>query len=542
MRVPTGERAGPRLRIVSINDVYTLENLPRLRTLLRRCAEEDPADVLLAVVAGDFLAPSILSSLDSGRGMVECLDLLGMTHVTFGNHEDDVPVAELRARVRELNAKWLATNVHGFDPPLPAHEVVTVEARRDGGVPGRAVRVGLVGVVMDDAAVYRDAPFGGATLEPANAAVLREGAALMAGERCACVVPLTHQALSDDRALATAGGRPPIPVILGGHEHVVFLEQLAGTWIVKAGSDAVRAAIVDLTWPVEAPAARELDVPSVAVRIEPVAGYAEDAELRRMVDRHMAKVHALEVATLLTLEPGETLSSVGSRARQTTLGALVCSRLRDALGADACVFNAGGIRAARDYTGRFTYGDLKAEVPFDNEVVVVRMPGRVLSDAVAASRAHAPAESGGFLQVDDGVVVHEPGHRVVSVAGAPLDEDREYRVAMVRNFLEGMDHIEPLVRFAQEHPDRVPPPASGREAKIVLVEAFARALWKRLGGFDAVDANHDGKVTGSEIAEAVARATRDAPSEVAAELVLKAIDVKHQGAITRDEVEDLEKK
>jgi hypothetical protein len=283
-----------------------------------------------------------------------------------------------------------------------------------------------------------------------------------------------------------------------------------------------------------------VDAPSAAVRIEPVAGYAEDAELRRTVDRLMAKVHALEMAPLLTLDAGETLSSVGIRARQTTLGTLVCSKLRDTLGAEVCLFNAGGIRASRDYAARLTYGDLKAEVPFDNEVVVVRLPGRVLREAVAASRGHAPTESGGFLQVDDRVVVEEPAHRVVSVGGAPLEEDRDYRVALVRNFLEGMDHIEPLVRFAREHPERVPPTGSGREAKIVLVDAFARALWNRLGGFDAVDANHDGRVTGSEIADAVARATHAAPSEVAAELMLRAIDVKHQGAITRDEVEELE--
>ena len=72
---------------------------------------------------------------------------------------------------------------------------------------------------------------------------------------------------------------------------------------------------------------------------------------------------------------------------------------------------------------------------------------------------------------------------------------------------------------------------------MVLVEAFARALWSRLGGFDAVDADHDGRVTKGEIAEAVAHLTHDAPSSVAAGLVLQVIDVKHQGAITRDEVD-----
>jgi hypothetical protein len=86
----------------------------------------------------------------------------------------------------------------------------------------------------------------------------------------------------------------------------------------------------------------------------------------------------------------------------------------------------------------------------------------------------------------------------------------------------------------------VPPVGSGRDVKVVLVDAFARALWQKLGGFDEVDVNHDGQVTPSEIQAAVARATHTRPSAVAAGLVLNAIDVKHQGAITRDEVDGLD--
>jgi hypothetical protein len=274
--------------------------------------------------------------------------------------------------------------------------------------------------------------------------------------------------------------------------------------------------------------------------MEAVSAYPEDAELRARVDGAMAKVHAIEWATVYAVAPGETLSSVGSRSRQTTMGTRLCSRLRDALGAEAAIFNGGGIRASRDYPSRLTYGDVKSELPFDNEVVVARLPGRVLAEAVAASRAAAPAESGGFLQVDDRMHVDEPAHVVSAVAGAPLDADRVYRVATVRELLTGMDHIEPLARWGREHPALVPPPGSGREVKLVLVESFAVSLWRRLGGFDAVDANHDGRVSASEIAAAIARVNEEAPSEIAAQLVLQALDVDHAGAVTREEAARVE--
>jgi hypothetical protein len=209
--------------------------------------------------------------------------------------------------------------------------------------------------------------------------------------------------------------------------------------------------------------------------------------------------------------------------------------VRDALSAEACLFNGGGIRASREYTARFTYGDLKAEVPFDNEVVVARLPGRVVRDAVAASRAHAPEPSGGFLQVDDRMRVDDRTHAVTHIAGAPLEEDRDYTVAIVRDLLLGMDHIEPLAAFSRAHPERVPPEHSGREIKTVLVDALSVALWHRIGGFAAVDVDGDGKVTESEIAAAVARVAHEAPSPITAGLVMHAIDANHDNAITRDE-------
>ena len=239
-------------------------------------------------------------------------------------------------------------------------------------------------------------------------------------------------------------------------------------------------------------------------------------------------------ATLLILPPGETLSSIGTRRMQTSLGTLICSRLRDAFLAEGALFNGGGIRGSRDYVGRLTYGDVKNEVPFDNEIVVARLPGSVVRDAIATSRANAPAESGGFLQVDDRMTV-DANHVVTHIDGAPLDPLRVYRIALVRNMLLGMDQNAPLMRFGVENPDAVPMETSGREVKIVLIGAFCTMLWHQLGGFDAIDANHDGIVTPEELVSAIARAGGQPPSPMAARVVLEALDTDRDGVIVRDE-------
>jgi hypothetical protein len=138
--------------------------------------------------------------------------------------------------------------------------------------------------------------------------------------------------------------------------------------------------------------------------------------------------------------------------------------------------------------------------------------------------------------------VQEPAHVLTAIDGAPLDRARIYRIATVRDLLTGMDHIEPLVAWHRAHPESLPPPGSGREIKHALVTSCASTIWRSLGGFDAVDEDHDGRVTEQELADAMARAGHEGRSEFAARLVLQAIDVDHEGAITRLEAQALEQR
>jgi len=532
MRTMSADHAvqrGPSLRLLCFNDVYTLENLPRLLNLVRHHREHDPADRTLVTLAGDFIGPSMLSSLDKGRSMMECLNALGVTHVIFGNHEDDIEPSELRQRIAEFTGTWLATNTPSFQPALPAHDIITVQHPA-----GRAVRIGLIGVVMSDETVYRRRPFGGVAIEPQHECAMKKTAQLLSEEGVCCVIPLTHQDLIDDRVLAQAPQPIPFPVVIGGHEHKVYLEQYGSTWLVKAGCDAIHAAIVDLVWPAEAPTEGP-DLPTVTVTLDDAAKYPEDVALRTLVNQRMQAVRALEAATLLPLAEGVVLSSIGTRVKQTSVGSLLCTRIRDAVGAEGCLLNGGGVRGNREYRKVFTYGNLKSELPFDNEIVIVPMPGSVLQDAIVSSRSMAPIESGGFLQVDDQIVVSESSSALLEVAGQPFDRDRMYRIAIMRNLMFGMDHIEPLSNYTKQYPSRVPPDGSGRDIKLVLIDAFSVSLWQQLGGFASVDLNHDGRVTDRELSQAVSQLTSEPASPITIDLMMRAIDKDHDGSISEQE-------
>ena len=69
-------RRTERLRIIQINDIYRLDFLHHLKTLITQQSQLDDDDNTrtLVICAGDFLSPSLLTSLDEGRSMVlpEC--------------------------------------------------------------------------------------------------------------------------------------------------------------------------------------------------------------------------------------------------------------------------------------------------------------------------------------------------------------------------------------------------------------------------------------------------------------------------------------
>jgi 2',3'-cyclic-nucleotide 2'-phosphodiesterase (5'-nucleotidase family) len=537
-----------RVRIVAFNDVYSLEHLPRMATLIEEARTVNPADHLFVTLAGDFLAPSLLSSLDGGRGMVACLNALGVTHVCFGNHENDLDLGELRARMGDLSAVWLNANMAGFEASSQPSAVVTVT-----NATGAAVRVGLLGVVLDDPAAYLGPPFGGAVMADPNATVLRVARALLEEHDCAVVVPLTHQTVAADRVLAAelTSAKLRVPVILGGHEHAVFEEKVGNCWLLKAGSEAARAFVVDLVLDTTQTDSQ----PSVSVHLQPVSTYAESPFVRALVDRHLAPVRSLGAAHLCELPPGQALSSVGTRSRQTTLGTFLCDAFRDALSADACVFNGGGIRASKTYTGSFKYGDLAEELPFNNVVVVASVPGAILQEALTLSRSAAPEEAGRFLQVDSGLVLAlaEPTGglpppsvptRIVSIGGEPFDPLRDYRVASVRELFFGMDNLEPFLRMSRARPTCIPPNEAGREGKMILVDAFAKALWRSLGTFAELDRDGDGRVSAAELqslleppasAASPGDPSTNGEAEATTRLVFGVLDTNNDGHISQAE-------
>ncbi len=113
--------------ILQANDVYEISPLDRGRiggmarvaTVLRDLERRSPNTI--AVLAGDFVSPSLISGLSrveggtatpiAGEQMVALMNAVGFDYVTFGNHEFDIPEESLIERIAESEFTYVAANV-----------------------------------------------------------------------------------------------------------------------------------------------------------------------------------------------------------------------------------------------------------------------------------------------------------------------------------------------------------------------------------------------------------------------------------------------
>ena len=155
----------------------------------------------------------------------------------------------------------------------------------------------------------------------------------------------------------------------------------------------------------------------VSARMFSLRGYRTDPEMDADVWRRSEVLRDLNQYTLSLHEHAARLgigplSSRDSRCGQCSLGTLFATILRDECRADVCLYNSAASAATPSYgLGPLTYGDLVAEVPFENNIITLEMTGDELARAVAFSEAEQIRKSreggswGGYLQWDEGVDV-----------------------------------------------------------------------------------------------------------------------------------------
>lgn len=353
----------------------------------------------------------------------------------------DLKLDELAPLTSRFKATWLNSNVPDFKPELPAWDVVEVPTEHG------TVRVGLLGLLTSESGVLRKDSFRGLTIRDVNTTAAKWSSHLRSEHSCNAVIALTHQSIGADESLAQSGA---VDLIIGGHEHEVILRQLAGLPpIVKSGSDAHTAAVVDVTF------ASHMR-PRIEVEFKSVSRFPPSEDLQREVHTHLGTLRALEQEGLLSVNDsarvagwhaaGEVLSSQRTRFQQTSVGMLLTTAVRRCLSSDVAMINGGTIKGNSNYPdGRMNYLHLQQELPFPTKMVVVPMAGDVLQATVSHSRAGRPNdERRAYLQLCDAALVGGEQHDIISIGGVPFDKEMTYQVALPRNLLKGAFGIQVL--------------------------------------------------------------------------------------------------
>jgi 5'-nucleotidase len=424
-RVPEG--APERVTLLQFNDHYILEpvdrergGMARIATLVARVRAESPHTLL--ALAGDTIAPSIMSGVLQGQQMITAWNRLGLDVATFGNHEFDFGPDVLAARMRESTFVWVSANVLDRATLRPfggaRGEYLTERGR---------VILGLFGLTLPETAETSSPGPGLEFREPIAAA--RAAVARLTARARPLLVAVTHQPMEADEALARA--IPELPVVIGGHEHDPLERMVGGTLITKAGSDGVFVVRVDLQ---ATPEGRLLarqhrfvpvtsDIPEDPGMAALVAGFAERLS------------EAINVPVAETREPLDARAAT-LRTAESNVGNLVADVIRARMRADVGLMNGGGIRTNQVVpAGTLTQKDVHALLPFLNVLVKLEVTGATLLALLERSVAAYPRVAGAFLQVSGLTVLFDPdrpaGERIVrlTVGGRPLDPERHYSVA-----------------------------------------------------------------------------------------------------------------
>jgi 5'-nucleotidase/UDP-sugar diphosphatase len=107
-------------------------------------------------------------------------------------------------------------------------------------------------------------------------------------------------------------------------------------------------------------------------------------------------------------------------------------------GADLAITNSGGIRASIQ-AGPITYRDILTVLPFGNTLYVVDVPGTALRDLLEYTATREPGQ-GAMAQVSGVTYVIENGEaKDILVNGAPIDDNKVYKVATNNYLASGGD-------------------------------------------------------------------------------------------------------
>ncbi|SLM39240.1 5- [Lasallia pustulata] len=449
----------PTLRFLHFNDVYHIEagsaepvgGIPRFQTLInhyRAAPQYQPLPNLLTIFSGDAFNPSLESAVTKGSHMIPVLNAAGVDVACVGNHDLDFGVPQFQHLRDQCHFPWLLANV--LDPALGEDIAI-------GGCPkttilraSNGIKVGVIGLAerewletinaLPPNLIYQSATATARALVP-NLRV----------RGCQLVIALTHMREPNDLKLARNLPAGLVDLVLGGHDHFYAHHYENGTHVLRSGADFKQLSYIE-AWPRPASESGaqsgwDFDI----VRRDVVRAIPEDAATVQLVDSLTSSLKSkLEKPVGYTAIPLDARFTT-VRTRESNIGNFVCDLMRFYYSADCAIMAGGTVRGDQIYPpGVLRLKDILNCFPFEDPVVVVKVTGNAIREALENGVSLVPALEGRFPQV--GGISFEfdaskkSGERVlwVDIGDDELDEQKKYVVATRGYMGRGKDGFDSL--------------------------------------------------------------------------------------------------
>lgn len=399
---------------VQINDVYEIAPLDggkvggmaRVATIKKKYKQQNPNTLL--VMAGDFLSPSVYNSLKfegnriRGRQMVAAMNSAGVDLAVFGNHEFDIPEADLQNRINESRFTWISTNsfhkinnqvrpfarqIGSEEEPFPV--AYTIKLRDNDGT---SVTIGFIGLTLP----FNKAPY----VHYEDVVTSAEKYFNLLKDSCDAVVAITHQSLEDDIKLARQ--LPGLALIMGGHEHERHYAKIGNVYITKADANAKSAYVINLDFNKKQ---QRLKINTNIVDVNETV--AADS-MTNVVVQYWTGIADNNYASLgfdarkICMQTGEPLDGREAyiRSTKTNFTKLIVAAMEKASpAADLAIVNAGSIRVDDVLKMPVSQYDVIRSLPFGGSIMEVDMKGSLLTRVLQAGKTNRG--KGGFLHFSE---------------------------------------------------------------------------------------------------------------------------------------------
>lgn len=432
--------------------------------------------------AGDHAQGSSMGTLTNGEYLISIMNETGYQLACPGNHEFDYGMTQFltNASLASSSFTYLCCNLYDKRTNTRVLDPYTI---REYDCAGTTVRVGFVGATTpatltscapknfwdnteDRNTIYYfcEDETGAALVDELQASVdaVREAGADY-------VVLLAHLGQTNVnnrwRSDVLASKLSGIDVIIDGHSHEEYVQTVTdatgrsviitqtGTQLASLGQVVINpfaGTISASTSEFEA----TLLVPKAAS-----AGYfqqvdfSRDEEVQTFIDgkqNDLASITSRVIGTsevlLRTITADGTAWAV--RTQETNSGDFVAdayfyTATNSGVNADFAMTNGGGVRS-NIAKGDVTYGTLLDMNPYNNQLCYAKLTGQTILDAFEFAVWRLPAQSGGFLQVSEGVsftIRTDIESPVVATSGSfvGVDDSKERRVRNVKLHGEAID-------------------------------------------------------------------------------------------------------